>query len=124
MDYLTQLIEVGDRLDKWEVKDAILADYIKTDSKRLADWRSEGEKISEMVFNSSLPYEDKSSRLSRIKNSYSLVDYQLQNPIFNYQFGLGILAGLFLSYILNSTFNSFTEAVSKGVRNELQTGER
>lgn len=124
MDYLSQMIELEERVRKWEAKDQNIASYIKQDSKRRTDWLAEGEKISSDVFNSTLSSEDKSNLFSRIKSSYSSLDSKSENVLFNYQFGLGILTGIFLSYIFNSALNSISSSLEKGVIDGLQARER
>jgi len=104
MDYLTDLVEIGNKLRQWEVGTANTANYILSDAERKGSWLEEGKVIEKLVFESHLDQEEKARMFDRINSSYNLVNKPAtENTMSKYSpYILGFLAGL---YFVNMASN-------------------
>jgi len=128
MEYLTKLIElenrrseIEDKLNKWEIKDATLAQYLMKDRKRIDCWLKEGSSIEEDVLNSCLESSDKTYFLDRISKSYNFMPKK-EDELSKYlpyfiAFGLGVLAYHFFLQLEKYFKESLTEGFYEGIKN-------
>jgi len=127
MEYLTKLIElenkrngIEEKLDRWEVKDTTLAQYLIKDKKRMDVWLEEGRNIEEDVLNSMLNSNDKSSFLNRVNSSYNFIPKK-EDGLSKYlpyiaSFGLGVLAYHFFLQLEKYFKENITEGIREGIK--------
>lgn len=106
MRQLTELIEVENKLNGWEITDPAVARYIMKDKTIKENWLRKGKEVQEYVLSSNLGSDYKTVVLNRINKSYDYFktdsDELLKRIV---DFGLGFVLGAVTLFLVSKGMN-------------------